>query len=62
MRAPEPRKPGRPKTGRELRERYTTTLRPSVAELLRALGDGNLSAGIERAAALAGSGVQGAAE
>lgn len=45
---------GRPLKGREAKARYQVMLEPAVAEKLRRLGNGNLSAGIAHAAALAG--------
>lgn len=47
-------KPGRPLLGRERRERYQVRLEPALADWLDKLGDGNRSAGIERAAKAAG--------
>lgn len=46
--------PGRPLIGRERRERYQIRLEPTLAEWLDAYGEGNRSAGIERAAKMAG--------
>lgn len=48
------RSPGRPLIGTERRERYQVRLEPSLAAWLDKLGDGNRSAGIERAAKAAG--------
>lgn len=42
---------GRPLLGAEPRKRYQVVLEPPVAEKLRKYGDGNLSAGIVKAAA-----------
>lgn len=42
-----PRKPGRPLLGARPKIRINIMLDPAVAARLRALGDGNLSAGIE---------------
>lgn len=42
--------PGRPLLGKQPRKRYQVVLEPRVAERLRKYGDGNLSAGIVRAA------------
>jgi hypothetical protein len=41
--------PGRPIQGRETKRRYQVMLEPRVAEKLRNLADGNLSAGIAKA-------------
>lgn len=41
---------GRPILGEEAKKRYQVMLEPSVAESLRKLGRGNLSAGIAKAA------------
>lgn len=48
-------KGGRPLLGAEPRKRYQVMLEPKVAERLRKLGDGNLSAGIVLAASKARS-------
>lgn len=48
-----PRGPGRPRLGVETRKRYQVVLEPRVAERLREYGEGNLSAGIARAADIA---------
>ena len=45
-----PRKPGRPRLGSRPKIRINICLDPAIAEHLRALGGGNLSLGIERAA------------
>lgn len=42
-------KAGRPIQGREAKQRYQVMLEPRVAEKLRKLADGNLSAGIAKA-------------
>lgn len=47
-------RPGRPLLGNSNRERYQVRLEPALADWLDALGDGNRSAGIERAAKVAG--------
>ncbi len=39
---------GRPKLGVEKRERYNVMLEPKVAEYIRGLALGNLSAGVNR--------------
>jgi uncharacterized protein (DUF4415 family) len=44
------RKPGRPRHGLERKTRINIVLSPDVARLLRAMGGGNLSKGIEIAA------------
>jgi hypothetical protein len=51
----EPRGAGRPPYGEAARKRTCVMLYPGVAEQLREYGDGNLSAGIERAALAARS-------
>jgi len=56
-RRPLPTRPagvGRPLLGRERRERFQVRLEPHLAGWLEQLGDGNRSAGIERAAKYAG--------
>lgn len=50
----ETRGPGRPLIGNERRERYQIRLEPMLAEWLDQYGEGNRSAGIERAAKAAG--------
>lgn len=49
-------KPGRPLLGKERRERYQIRLEPLLADWLDKYGEGNRSAGIERAAKAAGYG------
>lgn len=57
-RASAPRGPGRPLLGLERKERYQIRLEPSLAAWLDEFGDGNRSAGIERAAKAAGYGTR----
>lgn len=47
---PEPNRGGRPIEGKEAKKRYQVMLEPRTAERLRKLGQGNLSAGIAKAA------------
>lgn len=46
------RRPGRPKLGAQRRQAYTVTLEPALADLVRTVGNGSLSAGIVRLAGL----------
>lgn len=50
-RLPDSRPVGRPVEGKEAKQRYQVMIEPRLAEKLRNAADGNLSAGIAKAAA-----------
>ena len=40
--------PGRPRLGQELTKGYSISLTPALAQYLRQIGDGNMSAGVRK--------------